>query len=122
MSVAGISLLVGGIGVMNIMLVSVAERTREIGIRMSIGAREGDILLQFLVEAIVLSMIGGFLGMALGSAATIGLGRALDWPLSPSAASLAIAMGTSAFIGVAFGFFPARRAAKMDPIEALRTE
>jgi putative ABC transport system permease protein len=122
MSVAGISLLVGGIGVMNIMLVSVAERTREIGIRMSIGAREGDILLQFLVEAIVLSMIGGLLGMALGSAATIGLGRALDWPLAPSAASLAIAMGTSAFIGVAFGFFPARRAAKMDPIEALRTE
>jgi putative ABC transport system permease protein len=122
MSVAGVSLLVGGIGVMNIMLVSVAERTREIGIRMSIGAREGDILLQFLVEAVVLSMIGGLLGMALGASATIGLGRALDWPLAPSAASLAIAMGTSAFIGVAFGFFPARRAAKMDPIEALRTE
>jgi putative ABC transport system permease protein len=122
MSVAGVSLLVGGIGVMNIMLVSVAERTREIGIRMSIGAREGDILLQFLVEAVVLSMIGGLLGMALGAGATIGLGRALDWPLTPSALSLVVAMGTSAFIGIAFGFFPARRAAKMDPIEALRTE
>ena len=122
MSVAAVSLLVGGIGVMNIMLVSVAERTREIGIRMSIGAREGDILLQFLVEAVVLSMIGGLLGMALGAGATIGLGRALDWPLAPSATSLIVAMGTSAFIGIAFGFFPARRAAKMDPIEALRTE
>jgi len=122
MSVAAISLLVGGIGVMNIMLVSVAERTREIGIRMSIGAREGDILLQFLVEAVVLSMIGGVLGMGLGAGATIGLGHALDWPLAPSAASLAIAMATSAFIGIACGFFPARRAAKMDPIEALRTE
>jgi putative ABC transport system permease protein len=122
LSVAAVSLLVGGIGVMNIMLVSVAERTREIGIRMSIGARERDILLQFLVEAIVLSMIGGLLGMALGAGATFGLGRALDWPLFPSPLSLAIAFGTSAFIGVVFGYLPARRAAKMDPIEALRTE
>jgi putative ABC transport system permease protein len=122
MSVAGVSLLVGGIGVMNIMLVSVAERTREIGIRMAIGARERDILLQFLVEALVLTTIGGILGMTLGAGFTIGLGRALDWPLAPSVTSLAVAMGTSAFIGIAFGFFPARRAAKMDPIEALRTE
>jgi putative ABC transport system permease protein len=122
LSVAAVSLLVGGVGVMNIMLVSVAERTREIGIRMSIGARERDILLQFLVEAIVLSMIGGLLGMAVGATATFGLGRALDWPLFPSPLSLAIAFGTSAFIGIAFGYLPARRAAKMDPIEALRSE
>jgi putative ABC transport system permease protein len=122
LSVAAVSLLVGGIGVMNIMLVSVAERTREIGIRMSIGARERDILLQFLVEAVVLTMIGGLLGMALGAGATLGLGHALDMPIAPSAMSLAVAVGTSAFIGIAFGFFPARSAAKMDPIEALRTE
>jgi putative ABC transport system permease protein len=122
MSVAAVSLLVGGIGVMNIMLVSVAERTREIGIRMSIGARERDILLQFLLEAMVLSLIGGILGMALGAGATFGLGRALDWPLFPSLLSLVVAFGTSAFIGIAFGYLPARRAAKMDPIEALRTE
>jgi putative ABC transport system permease protein len=122
MSVAGISLLVGGIGVMNIMLVSVAERTREIGIRMSIGAREGDILVQFLVEAVVLSMIGGVLGIGLGTFATGGLARALDWPMKPSLAALAIAVATSAGIGVVFGFVPARTAAKMDPIDALRTE
>ncbi len=122
LSVAAVSLLVGGIGVMNIMLVSVAERTREIGIRMSIGARKRDILLQFLVEAIVLSMIGGILGMALGAGATLGLGRALDWPLFPSPIALVVAFGTSAFIGIAFGYLPARRAATMDPIEALRTE
>jgi putative ABC transport system permease protein len=122
LSVAAVSLLVGGIGVMNIMLVSVAERTREIGIRMSIGARERDILLQFLIEAVVLSLIGGILGMALGAGATFALGRALDWPLFPSPVSLFVAFGTSAFIGVAFGYLPARRAAKMDTIEALRSE
>jgi putative ABC transport system permease protein len=114
--------LVGGIGVMNIMLVSVAERTREIGIRMSIGAREGDILTQFLIEAIVLSMLGGLSGMALGLLATTGLGSALDWDMTPSALALAGAVGTSALIGIVFGYVPARRAAKMDPIEALRTE
>ncbi len=122
MSVAGVSLLVGGIGVMNIMLVSVAERTREIGIRMSIGAREGDILLQFLVEAVVLSLIGGVLGIMLGVGATLGLARALDWPMSPSLGALLVAVATSAAIGVVFGYVPARRAAKMDPIDALRTE
>jgi putative ABC transport system permease protein len=122
LGVAAISLLVGGIGVMNIMLVSVAERTREIGIRMSIGAREQDILLQFLIEAVVLSLIGGLLGAAIGVGATFAFGMALGWHMVPSPAALALAMATSAGIGVAFGFLPARRAAKMDPIDALRTE
>ena len=122
LGVAGISLVVGGIGVMNIMLVSVAERTREIGIRMSIGARERDILLQFLIEAVVLSLIGGLLGAALGMSATFGLGLALGWHMVPSPLALAVALVTSGGIGIGFGFFPARTAAKMDPIDALRTE
>ena len=122
LSVAAVSLVVGGIGVMNIMLVSVAERTREIGIRLSIGARERDILIQFLIEAIVLSLAGGVLGIVVGSGATIGLGRALGWNAAPSLESIAVAVGTSAVIGVVFGFLPARRAAKLDPIEALRQE
>jgi putative ABC transport system permease protein len=122
LSVAGVSLLVGGIGVMNIMLVSVAERTREIGIRMSIGAREGDILVQFLVEAIALTMIGGVLGIAAGSAITLAIGRVLSSAMAPSATALAIAVGTSVVIGTFFGFLPAWRAAKLDPIAALRVE
>jgi putative ABC transport system permease protein len=122
LSVAAVSLVVGGIGVMNIMLVSVAERTREIGIRMSIGARERDIQTQFLVEAIVLSMIGGIAGTLLGVGFTFGLGRALDWTMKPSPEALLLAVGTSAAIGVVFGFLPARRAARLDPIDALRTD
>ena len=122
LGVALVSLLVGGIGVMNIMLVSVAERTREIGIRMSIGAREGDILVQFLVEAIVLTMIGGILGIVVGSGITIGIGRILSSPMVPSPASLGIAVTTSILIGTVFGFLPAWRAAKLDPMAALRVE
>jgi putative ABC transport system permease protein len=121
-SVAGVSLLVGGIGVMNIMLVSVAERTREIGIRMSIGARSGDILVQFLVEAIALAMTGGILGIVAGSGLTLAIGRALSSSMAPSAQALGIAVATSLSIGTFFGFLPAWRAAKLDPIAALRVE
>jgi putative ABC transport system permease protein len=117
-----VSLLVGGIGVMNIMLVSVAERTREIGIRLSIGARERDILVQFLVEAIVLSLIGGALGMLVGSALIVGAGLALKWPMAPQPGALVFGAVVSMIVGVAFGYLPARRAAKLDPIEALREE
>jgi putative ABC transport system permease protein len=121
-AVAAMSLLVGGVGVMNIMLVSVAERTREIGIRMSIGARERDILVQFLVEAIVLTLVGGVLGILLGSVAAVGIGRAVEWPMAPSARAVFIAVATSVAIGTVFGFLPAWRAAKLDPIAALRVE
>ncbi|HEY1695943.1 MAG TPA: ABC transporter permease [Polyangiaceae bacterium] len=120
--VAAISLIVGGIGVMNIMLVSVTERTREIGIRMAIGARGGDIRTQFLVESVVLAMIGGLAGALLGVLAIAGLGAVLDWPMALSGRALAWSIGVTALIGVGFGFFPARRAATLDPIEALRHE
>jgi putative ABC transport system permease protein len=120
--VAAISLIVGGIGVMNIMLVSVTERTREIGIRMAIGAREGDIRTQFLVEATALALLGGLAGAILGIVA-IGILRAiLEWHMSIDPQALAISISVSAAIGIAFGFFPARRAARLDPIEALRHE
>jgi putative ABC transport system permease protein len=120
--VAGISLLVGGIGVMNIMLVSVTERTREIGIRMAIGAREADIRRQFLIEAIVLAVLGGVAGAVLGIAAIGGLGALLDWPMKLSPTALTVAVATSALTGVVFGFFPAHRASKLDPILALHHE
>ncbi len=120
--VASVSLLVGGIGIMNIMLVSVTERTREIGIRMAVGARGRDILSQFLVESIVLSLVGGALGILLGIAIAIGIAHLAEWPPTVSRTSIMLAVGTSASIGVFFGFYPALSASRLDPIEALRTE
>jgi putative ABC transport system permease protein len=122
LSIAFIALLVGGIGVMNIMLVSVTERTREIGIRLAVGAQARDILAQFLVEAVVLSGVGGVTGLALGVGAGYGLGKAMDWAVRFSPTAAVVALGTSSGIGVVFGYFPARRAAQLDPITALRHE
>ena len=120
--IAGVSLLVGGIGIMNIMLVSVTERTREIGLRMAIGARGSDVLMQFLVEAVVLSLFGGGIGIALGFGISWGVTRFLTWPTTISSDAVALAFGFSAMIGIFFGFYPATKAAKLDPIEALRFE
>ena len=121
-AVAGVSLLVGGIGIMNIMLVSVTERTREIGIRLAIGAHERHILIQFLVEATVLSLLGGLIGIALGLSLAGAASAALSIPFAPSLAIIALAVGFSALIGMVFGFFPALRGARLDPIDALRHE
>ena len=121
-AVAAVSLLVGGIGIMNIMLVSVTERTREIGLRMAVGARGRDILTQFLIEAVTLSLIGGAIGVLLGAAATWAVGSFAGWQVSMTPASILLAAGFSGFVGVFFGFYPARRASKLLPIQALRYE
>jgi putative ABC transport system permease protein len=121
-AVAGISLVIGGIGIMNIMLVSVTERTREIGLRMAVGARGRDILTQFLIEAVTLSLIGGAIGVLLGALATWAVGAFAGWDVSLSWASVVLAVGFSGLVGVFFGFYPAQRAAKMLPIQALRYE
>ncbi|WP_374590913.1 ABC transporter permease [Aquabacterium sp.] len=121
-AVAAVSLLVGGIGIMNIMLVSVTERTREIGIRLAIGALEREVLLQFLIEAVVLSSLGGLTGIALATVASIGLARLMDVPYLFNPTINLASFAFSAAIGVIFGYFPARRAASLDPIEALRHE
>jgi len=128
-SIAGISLVVGGVGIMNIMLVSVTERTREIGIRMAVGARPTDILLQFLVEAMVLSVIGGAIGVALGIGGSVGLTTAInaissgrDWPIIINYLAAVVSLIFSACVGIGFGFYPAWRASRLDPIDALRYE
>ncbi len=121
-AIASISLLVGGIGIMNIMLVSVTERTREIGIRMAIGAKGRDILTQFLIEALTLSIAGGAIGIALGIAASRFLAWKQQWPIVLSPQAILLAFGFSAAIGIFFGFYPARKASRLDPIDALRYE
>jgi putative ABC transport system permease protein len=121
-AVAGVSLLVGGIGIMNIMLVSVTERTREIGTRLAVGALESEVLTQFLVEAIALSLLGGLIGTVLATLASIAITRAMDLPFLFDPFIVAVAFAVSGVVGVVFGYFPARRAARLDPIEALRHE
>jgi len=122
LSIAGISLFVGGIGIMNIMLVSVTERTREIGIRMAIGAKGRHVLLQFLFEAITLSIVGGLTGVLLGIGAAVLIGKAAGWPIVVSPSSIIIAFLVAGSVGVFFGFYPARKASRLDPIDALRYE
>ena len=121
-AIAGVSLVIGGIGIMNIMLVSVTERTREIGLRMATGARGLDIALQFLVEAVVLSAIGGVVGLGLGLASARLVGWTLGWPTTVSGSTMLIAFGIAAAVGLVFGSYPARRASRLDPIEALLVE
>lgn len=128
-SIAGISLLVGGVGIMNIMLVSVTERTREIGIRMAVGARSRDILWQFLIESVLLSCIGGFIGLVIGISASAGVTILIstwtdgtDWPIVVSLPAAGIAILFAAAVGIFFGYYPARRASRLDPIDALRFE
>ena len=121
-AVAAVSLLVGGIGIMNIMLVSVTERTREIGLRLAVGARPRDILSQFLIEATTLSTIGGALGVGLGAGAAYLVAQLAGWPSLVSTNAIMLAVGFSALVGIFFGFYPAQRAARLDPIEALRRE
>jgi len=121
-ALAAVSLLVGGIGIMNIMLVSVTERTREIGLRMAVGARTRDILGQFLVEAVTLSLIGGLVGVTLGIGAAIAIASIAGWHISISPEAVALAVAFAFVIGVFFGFYPARKAARLNPVEALRFE
>ena len=121
-SIASVSLIVGGIGIMNIMLVSVTERTREIGLRQAIGAKTKNILTQFLVEAVSLSTLGGMIGIVLGASASMAISRIAGWTVHVGAASVALAFIFSALVGVFFGYYPARKAAYLDPIDALRYE
>jgi putative ABC transport system permease protein len=121
-SIAGVSLLVGGIGIMNIMLVSVTERTREIGVRMAIGATEGDVQRQFLIEAVVMSLLGGAVGIVVGVTASLLIASTAGWPILVSGSAIAGAAAVAMAIGIFFGYYPAQKAARLDPIEALRYE
>jgi putative ABC transport system permease protein len=121
-AVAGISLVIGGIGIMNIMLVSVTERTREIGLRMAVGARGRDILAQFRSEALTLSLLGGAIGVVLGAVASWAVQAVTGWQLSMTLGSVGLAAGFSACVGLFFGWYPARRASRLQPIQALRHE
>jgi putative ABC transport system permease protein len=121
-AVAGVSLIVGGVGIMNIMLVSVTERTREIGLRMAIGARRSDVLTQFALESVALSLLGGLIGLTLGVVGALVIAQVGDWPSAIPAWAAPLAIGFSTFVGVVFGAYPAWRAAQLDPIEALRRE
>ncbi len=121
-AIASVSLLVGGIGIMNIMLVSVTERTREIGIRMAIGAKTWDIRLQFIIEALTLSLIGGVIGIIVGVSTAMILSSMSGWPTVVSFLSVLLAFGFSGFIGIFFGFYPAYKASLLNPIDALRYE
>ena len=121
-AIASVSLIVGGIGIMNIMLVSVTERTREIGIRMAVGAHGRDILLQFLIEAITLSSLGGVIGIAMGIGSAKLLSAIAGWPTLVSVSSVVLAFLFSAAVGVFFGYYPAQKASRLDPIDALRYE
>jgi ABC-type antimicrobial peptide transport system permease subunit len=120
--IAGISLLVGGVGIMNIMLVSVTERTREIGLRMAVGARGRDIMIQFLVEAVMLCLIGAMIGIALARGVSMLVTLLMNWPIAASLPAIIAAVSVSILIGVGFGFYPAWRASQLDPIDALRYE
>jgi ABC-type antimicrobial peptide transport system permease subunit len=120
--VAMISLVVGGVGIMNIMLVSVTERTREIGLRMAVGAEPGDVLRQFLTEAVVLCLIGGAVGILAGRGSSFLVTAVLHWPTAPSLPAIIAAVAVSAAVGIIFGYYPASKAARLDPIEALRYE
>jgi ABC-type antimicrobial peptide transport system permease subunit len=120
--VALISLVVGGVGIMNIMLVSVTERTREIGLRMAVGARARDILRQFLSEAVLLCLLGGLAGVVLGRGVSMIVGALLNWPAIPSLPAIVIAVRLPAAVGIIFGYYPARKASRLDPIDALRYE
>jgi len=121
-AVASVSLIVGGIGIMNIMLVSVRERTREIGLRQAVGAKTRDILSQFLVESVTLSIAGGCAGVVLGIVASVVISRLASWNTVVSIGAVALAVFFSALVGISFGYYPARKAAYLDPIEALRSE
>ncbi|MDD5541921.1 MAG: ABC transporter permease [Acidobacteriia bacterium] len=121
-TVASLALFIGGINTMNIMLVTVTERTREIGVRLAVGAHQSDVRLQFLIEAIALTIVGGFIGVALGIATSAVISNVLQWPTIISLVAIAVGLGVSAFVGMVFGYYPAHKAATLDPIEALRYE